>query len=152
MLERYLDAIMIRTFAQEDVEQLAEHAEIPVINGLTDYAHPCQALADLMTIREKLGRLSGARLAYLGDSVLALAVAADLYERFGEIDAGGLTKIHNQTVSGVSCAEVGRQLGVPDMMRASEPEAMQVGIPAEVLLGGERPLPTRSFASKPSRS
>jgi ornithine carbamoyltransferase len=67
VLERYLDAIMIRTFAQEDVEELAEHADIPVINGLTDYAHPCQALADLMTIREQLGRLSGARLAYLGD-------------------------------------------------------------------------------------
>jgi ornithine carbamoyltransferase len=67
VLERYLDAIMIRTFAQEDVEQLAENADIPVINGLTDYAHPCQALADLMTIRERLGRLSGARLAYLGD-------------------------------------------------------------------------------------
>jgi ornithine carbamoyltransferase len=67
VLSRYLDAIMIRTFAQEDVEELAEHAEIPVINGLTDYAHPCQALADLMTIRERLGRLSGARLAYLGD-------------------------------------------------------------------------------------
>jgi ornithine carbamoyltransferase len=67
VLERYLDAIMIRTFAQEDVEQLAENADVPVINGLTDYAHPCQALADLMTIRERLGRLSGARLAYLGD-------------------------------------------------------------------------------------
>ena len=67
VLERYLDAIMIRTFAQEDVEELAEHAEIPVINGLTDYAHPCQALADLMTIRERLERLSGVRLAYLGD-------------------------------------------------------------------------------------
>ncbi len=67
VLERYLDAIMIRTFEQEDVEQLAEHADIPVVNGLTDYAHPCQALADLMTIRERLGRLSGARLAYLGD-------------------------------------------------------------------------------------
>jgi ornithine carbamoyltransferase len=67
VLERYLDAIMIRTFAQDDVEQLAEHADIPVINGLTDYAHPCQALADLMTIRERLERLSGVRLAYLGD-------------------------------------------------------------------------------------
>jgi len=67
VLSRYLDAIMIRTFAQDDVEELAEHADIPVINGLTDYAHPCQALADLMTIREKLGRLSGVRLAYLGD-------------------------------------------------------------------------------------
>jgi ornithine carbamoyltransferase len=67
VLSRYLDAIMIRTFAQDDVEQLAEHASIPVINGLTDYAHPCQALADLMTIRERLERLSGVRLAYLGD-------------------------------------------------------------------------------------
>ena len=67
VLSRYLDAIMIRTFEQDDVEQLAEAADIPVINGLTDYAHPCQALADLMTIREQLGRLSGTRLAYLGD-------------------------------------------------------------------------------------
>ena len=67
VLDRYLDAIMIRTFDQDDVEQLAEHADIPVINGLTDYSHPCQALADLMTIRERLGRLSGVRLAYLGD-------------------------------------------------------------------------------------
>jgi ornithine carbamoyltransferase len=67
VLSRYLDAIMIRTFEQDDLEQLAEAADIPVINGLTDYAHPCQALADLMTIRESLGRLSGTRLAYLGD-------------------------------------------------------------------------------------
>jgi ornithine carbamoyltransferase len=83
VLERYLDAIMIRTFAQEDVEQLAEHADIPVINGLTDYSHPCQALADLMTIRERLGRLSGARLAYLGDGnnvCISLMVGA---ARFG---------------------------------------------------------------------
>ena len=50
---------MIRTYSQDDVEQLAEHASIPVVNGLTDAAHPCQALADLMTIRERLGRLWG---------------------------------------------------------------------------------------------
>src|SRR5690349_16415972 len=67
VLSRYLDAIMIRTFAQEDVEELAEHASIPVINGLTDSSHPCQALADVMTIRERLGRLEGVRVAYLGD-------------------------------------------------------------------------------------
>jgi ornithine carbamoyltransferase len=67
VLDRYLDAIMIRTFEQNDVEELAEHSEVPVINGLTDYSHPCQALADLMTIRERLERLSGVRLAYLGD-------------------------------------------------------------------------------------
>ena len=67
VLSRYLDAIMIRTFEQADVQELAEHADIPVLNGLTDAAHPCQALADLMTIRERLGRLEGVRLAYLGD-------------------------------------------------------------------------------------
>jgi ornithine carbamoyltransferase len=67
VLSRYLDAIMIRTFAQADVDELAEHAEIPVINGLTDEFHPCQALADVMTIRERLGTLEGVRVAYLGD-------------------------------------------------------------------------------------
>jgi ornithine carbamoyltransferase len=67
VLSRYLDAIMIRTFAQADVEALAQHAEIPVVNGLTDSSHPCQALADVMTIRERFGRLEGLRVAYLGD-------------------------------------------------------------------------------------
>src|ERR671937_53121 len=67
VLSRYLDAIMIRTYAQSDVEALAEAANIPVINGLTDSSHPCQALADVMTIRERFGRLEGLRVAYLGD-------------------------------------------------------------------------------------
>ena len=67
VLSRYLDAIMIRTFSQRDVEDLAAHASIPVINGLTDASHPCQILADLMTIRERLGRLAGLRIAYVGD-------------------------------------------------------------------------------------
>jgi ornithine carbamoyltransferase len=67
VLSRYVDAIMIRTFDQADVEELARHASIPVINGLTDISHPCQALADVMTIRERLGRLEGVRVAYLGD-------------------------------------------------------------------------------------
>jgi ornithine carbamoyltransferase len=67
VLSRYLDAIMIRTFAQADADELAEHAEIPVINGLTDEFHPCQALADVMTIRERFGSFEGVRVAYLGD-------------------------------------------------------------------------------------
>ena len=67
VLSRYLDGIMIRTFAQSDVDELAEHASIPVINGLTDSAHPCQALADVMTIRERFGRLEGVKVTYLGD-------------------------------------------------------------------------------------
>ena len=57
----------MRTFAQADVDELAAHASIPVINGLTDAAHPCQALADVMTIRERFGRLEGVRVVYLGD-------------------------------------------------------------------------------------
>jgi ornithine carbamoyltransferase len=67
VLSRYVDGVMIRTFAQDDVEELARNASVPVINGLTDSAHPCQALADVMTIRERLGRLEGVRVAYLGD-------------------------------------------------------------------------------------
>jgi ornithine carbamoyltransferase len=67
VLSRYLDGIMIRTFAQADVDDLADHADIPVINGLTDDFHPCQALADVMTIRERLGEFDGVRVAYLGD-------------------------------------------------------------------------------------
>ena len=67
VLSRYLDGIMIRTFEQADVDELAEHADIPVINGLTDEFHPCQALADVMTIRERLGGFDGVRVAYLGD-------------------------------------------------------------------------------------
>jgi ribonuclease-3 len=86
------------------------------------------------------------RFAYLGDSVLALAVARALIDHFPEVDAGGLTKIHNQAVSGVSCAAVGRELGVPEMLRDNEPEEMPVGIPAEVLLSGERPLPEATEA------
>jgi ornithine carbamoyltransferase len=67
VLSRYLDAIVIRTFAQRIVEEIAEHAYIPVVNGLTDDTHPCQALADAMTIRERLGGFEGARVAWLGD-------------------------------------------------------------------------------------
>ncbi len=67
LLSRYLDGIMIRTFAQSEVEALAEHGSIPVINGLTDYCHPCQVLADLMTIREYKGGFSGRKLCYIGD-------------------------------------------------------------------------------------
>ena len=67
VLSRYLDGIMIRTFDQEEVESLARCGTIPIINGLTDYCHPCQVLADLMTIREHKGALRGNKLCYIGD-------------------------------------------------------------------------------------
>ena len=67
VLSRYLDGIMIRTFAQQEVEDLATYGSIPIINGLTDYCHPCQVLADLLTIREYKGSLAGKKLCYIGD-------------------------------------------------------------------------------------
>lgn len=67
VLSRYLDGIVIRTFSHQEVEEWAAYADVPVINGLTDLEHPCQVMADLLTIREKKGRLDGLRLAYVGD-------------------------------------------------------------------------------------
>ncbi len=67
VLSRYLDAIVIRTFAHETIEKLAANSSFPVINGLTDLHHPCQALADIMTVKEKKGRLDGIKFTYIGD-------------------------------------------------------------------------------------
>lgn len=67
VLSRYLDGIMIRTFEQREVEDMARFGSIPIINGLTDYAHPCQVLADLQTIRELRGELTGKKLCFIGD-------------------------------------------------------------------------------------
>ena len=67
VLSRYLDGIMIRTFEQKEVEDLAKYGSIPIINGLTDFCHPCQILADLMTIREFKGKLSGLKMSFIGD-------------------------------------------------------------------------------------
>lgn len=67
VLSRYLDGIMIRTFKQEEVEKLAEYGNIPIINGLTDYCHPCQVLADLLTVREYKNKLNGLNMCYIGD-------------------------------------------------------------------------------------
>jgi ornithine carbamoyltransferase len=67
VLSRYVDGIMIRTFAHSEVEELAEYADLPVINGLTDLVHPCQVLADVLTIRQHLGGYEGKRVAWIGD-------------------------------------------------------------------------------------
>lgn len=67
VLSRYIDGIMIRTFEQKEVEDLAEYGNIPIINGLTDFCHPCQALADLMTIREFKGSFDGLKMCFIGD-------------------------------------------------------------------------------------
>jgi ribonuclease III len=81
------------------------------------------------------------RLAFLGDSVLGLAVASEVFARFADQDSGRLTKILNQSVSGTACTEVGRALSVPERLRDSAPADTGAGIPVEVLIGAERPLP-----------
>ena len=67
VLSRYVDGIIVRTYEQQEIEDLAQHASIPIINGLTDLLHPCQVMADLLTIQERRGELKGLRLVYVGD-------------------------------------------------------------------------------------
>jgi ornithine carbamoyltransferase len=83
VMSRFLDAIIIRTFEQTTVEELAEHAYIPVVNGLTDEFHPCQALADAMTIRERLGAFEGVRVAWLGDGNNVCGSLAEISAKLG---------------------------------------------------------------------
>jgi ornithine carbamoyltransferase len=83
VMSRFLDAIIIRTFEQATVEELAEHAYIPVVNGLTDEFHPCQALADAMTIRERLGVFEGVRVAWLGDGNNVCSSLAEISAKLG---------------------------------------------------------------------
>jgi len=83
VLSRFVSAILIRTFAQEEVEEFAAHATVPVINGLTDWSHPLQALADAMTIRERFGQLGGVRIGYLGDGNNVCHSLMRICARFG---------------------------------------------------------------------
>jgi ornithine carbamoyltransferase len=103
-LSRYLDGIMIRTFAQDTIEELARFSSVPVINGLTDLHHPCQALADLFTIQEKKKKLKGLSLAYVGDgnnvanSLIQACVRVGIHFTFAsprgyEIDPSILSKV-----------------------------------------------------------
>ncbi len=81
VISQYVDALAVRTFAQSTIEELARHASIPIVNALSDAAHPCQALADLMTIQETLGRVEGVKLVFVGDGnnvARSLALASAL--------------------------------------------------------------------------
>jgi len=118
VLSRYLDGIMIRTFDHEDVVRLAEAADIPVINGLTDLLHPCQGLTDIYTIYEKFGHLEGLKLVYVGD---ANNVAHSL------LNAGAKTGMHV-----VVCAPPGN---TPDstVFAGAKDDARETGATVEVV-------------------
>ena len=83
VLSRYVDGVMVRMYAHRDVDELAAHSSVPVINGLTDWLHPCQVLADVLTIRQQLGRLEGVRVAWVGDGNNMANSWIEAAERFG---------------------------------------------------------------------
>ena len=110
-----------------------------LIDGLPDEARTA-ALTHSSWAEDRVG--SYERLALLGDSVLGLAIADELYRKLPDLDAGALTKILNQAVSGTSCSAVGRELGIPEMLLEADPAANDgKQTPARLLLEGERPLP-----------
>jgi ornithine carbamoyltransferase len=117
VLSRYLDGIMIRTFAQQEVEDLAKYGSIPIINGLTDYAHPCQVLADLMTVREKKHSFKGLKLCFVGDG----------------------NNMANSLIAG--CVKVGMRISIA-CPKAYQPDAqlMRWGMDAGLLTIGENVL------------
>jgi ornithine carbamoyltransferase len=108
VLSRYLDAIMIRTYDQADVEELAEHASIPVINGLTDSAHPCQALADVMTIRERFGHVEGLKVVYFGDGN---NVCASLMVACAKLGADFVAATPREYAPDAEAVEIAREAG-----------------------------------------
>jgi ornithine carbamoyltransferase len=120
VLSSYCAAIVIRTFSQRDVRELAEHSSVPVINALTDDHHPCQALADCLTLRERFGRLDGLTLAYIGDGN---NVAHSL------IEAAALTGMRLRIAAPPGC------LPDPAMLAAARGAAELVGTPAEAAAG-----------------
>ncbi len=123
VLSRYLDAIMIRTFEQQEVEDLARYGTIPVINGLTDYAHPCQVLADLMTIREYKGSFRGLKMAFIGDGnnmANSLIVGASL---MGMEMAVACPKGYEPDTELIAWAEARGKLLITDDVRAAAQNA-----------------------------
>ena len=115
VLSGYLDAIVLRTFSQSLVEELAEHASVPVVNGLTDSAHPCQALADAMTIRERLGRLEGVRVAWLGDGNNVCASLMVICAKLGMEFVAGTPEGYEPEEAAVDAARAAG--GAPQLVR-----------------------------------
>ncbi|MHC4984588.1 MAG: ornithine carbamoyltransferase [Planctomycetota bacterium] len=118
VLSRYLDAIMIRTFDHQDIQDLARFGSIPVINGLDDLLHPCQALADMMTMKERFGDLAGRKLAYVGD---------------GNNVAHSLLMAGAKTGVNVSLATPAGYEPSADIVKTAQADATETGATLEVL-------------------
>ena len=131
VLSRFLSALMIRTFDQAEVEEFAEHASIPVINGLTDESHPLQALADAMTIRERFGRLAGVRLTYLGDGNNVCHSLMRIAGRFGMRFVASTPPGYEPSAPFVAAAREDAAAGGGSVELVADPEAAAAG--ADVL-------------------
>ncbi|MBI2859217.1 MAG: ornithine carbamoyltransferase, partial [Chloroflexi bacterium] len=154
VLSRYIDGIVARTYAHQNVASLAEHAAVPVINGLSDFEHPCQALADLLTIYEKLGHLEGVALAYVGDannvanSLMLAAALAGMDFRIASpagyaIDSGVLAKAKK------FCGKTGGSVEVTEDPRKAVSGASVVYTDVWVSMGQENETKTRLAAMAP---
>ena len=120
VLSRYLDGIMIRTFAQKEVEDLAEYGSIPIINGLTDFCHPCQVLADLLTLYEHKGALAGKKLAFVGDATQVCVSLMFICSKIG-MDFAQFGPKGHQICDG------GLHVGTPEERAAFGKELMAIG-------------------------
>ncbi|MEO8458469.1 MAG: ornithine carbamoyltransferase [Chloroflexota bacterium] len=129
VLSRYVDAIAARTFTQDTVKELADHADVPVINALSDEEHPCQALADLLTIREKKGDLAGVTVAYIGDgNNVANSLAL----------AGGMSGMHVRFASPAGFEVPDRVRAVADTVaKKSGGSVTQLADPIEAAAGAD---------------
>ena len=179
VLSRFVSALLIRTFDQAEVDTFAEHASIPVINGLTDLAHPLQALADAMTIRERLGGLDGVKLTYLGDgnnvchSLMRLAARFGMhftaacpagYEPLPDVVAaaradaelsGGSVRVTTDPLEGADGADVlytdvWTSMGQEERARAAAPRPRAVQPRRRAALGGEPRARSRCTACRPT--
>lgn len=156
VLSRYVDAIVIRTDTQEEVVELASHASVPVINALTDRAHPCQALADVMTVRERFGRLEGVRLAYLGDgnNVCAslMVAAAKLGMSFsGAFPEGFEPAVEAQAAAHEAAAESGAKIEITHSPEQAAANADVLYTDVWVSMGEEAERAERLAALEPYR-
>lgn len=152
VMSRYVDAIMLRTEDHDKLDQLARHAEVPVLNGLTDRSHPCQTMADLLTVRERLGRLAGTKWAWLGDgnNVLhSLIEAAGPMELAVDVACPERFEPDEQVV--VAARERGAEIGIVRDPRAAVKDADVVATDCWVSMGQEGGGEAKVAALEPYR-
>jgi len=151
VLSRYVDGILVRMYAQRDVDELARYATVPVINGLTDWLHPCQVLADLLTIRQHLGSVKGMRIAWIGDGNNMCNSWIEGAERFGFTLAIACPKGYEPDMSLVRRARKKTTIEITNDPRAAAARANVVNTDVWASMGQEEEQAARERAFAPFR-